>query len=261
MHCKQGMPGAGAGAAAAAAAFGGVRVIDDADVGALEGVAELGVVQLADGARQILWGVKLHHAQHTAAVAEHIHIVWRAHLAEMVLPEQTTLVILLAAGLTLCRGLLSFLKKLLIRMHAKVEVCTGLTACSTCSCITWKQSWTAMGALGRRGTFRSCQEADMGRFLTMARYALPLARKLEGTGGGALLPKLPRKSSLSRGGPPEFIPPLFPEHEHQQPSFHLIAQYFPFSCHWIICMAYLLPPPPPMPPLDSSTRMGLLSNM
>ena len=130
MHCKQGMPGAGAGAAAAAAAFGGVRVIDDADVGALEGVAELGVVQLADGARQILWGVKLHHAQHTAAVAEHIHIVWRAHLAEMVLPEQTTLVIL-AAGLSLCHGLLSFLKKLLIRMHAKVEVCTGLTACSS----------------------------------------------------------------------------------------------------------------------------------
>lgn len=85
------MPGAGPGAAAAAAAaLGGVGIVDDADVGALKGVAELGVVQLADGAGQVLWGVELHHSQHAAAVAEHVHVVWRAHLAEVVLPRKDT---------------------------------------------------------------------------------------------------------------------------------------------------------------------------
>ncbi len=65
-----------------------VGVVNDADVGALEGVAELGVVQLADGARQVLRRVKLHHSQHAAAVAEHVHVVGRAHLAEVVLRAQ-----------------------------------------------------------------------------------------------------------------------------------------------------------------------------
>ena len=55
------------------------------DVGALEGVAELCVVQLADGARQVLWRVKLHNTNDAAAVAEDVHIVGRAHLPEVVL--------------------------------------------------------------------------------------------------------------------------------------------------------------------------------
>jgi len=57
----------------------------DADVGAFEGVAELGVVQLADGACQILRRVKLHHANHTAPIPEDIHIVGRAYLPEVIL--------------------------------------------------------------------------------------------------------------------------------------------------------------------------------
>ena len=62
------------GAPAAAAPLV-VAVIVHADVGALEGVAELGVIQLADGARQVLWGVELHDADDAAAVAEDVHIV------------------------------------------------------------------------------------------------------------------------------------------------------------------------------------------
>jgi hypothetical protein len=74
------------GCAPAAAAALGVRVVMDTDVGALEGVAELGVIQLADGARKVLRRVKFHDANHAAAVAEDIHVVGRAHLPEVVLP-------------------------------------------------------------------------------------------------------------------------------------------------------------------------------
>ena len=74
----------------------------DADVGAFEGVAELGVVQLADGACQILRRVKLHHANHTAPIPEDIHIVGRAHLPEVILHPSMYIVYCAHGSQALC---------------------------------------------------------------------------------------------------------------------------------------------------------------
>lgn len=62
-----------------------IRVITDADVGPVKGVAELCVIQLADGAVQVILVVKLHNPQDASPVPYNIGERWLHHLAEMIL--------------------------------------------------------------------------------------------------------------------------------------------------------------------------------
>ena len=66
-----------------------VRLITNADVGPLEGVAELCVVELADRQVQVSLVLKLNHANQAPTVAVDIGVGWLDDFAEVILYRDT----------------------------------------------------------------------------------------------------------------------------------------------------------------------------